>query len=191
MGTPDTANLSEECVHFNQGRLPVAFVFSAPGAKEVKRKLPIAGDTGDNLSDALVHLMHARPDVFSSLERYDYRITNSYAKPLARSLKDNRTEASLGEILESENTIRLLKELKGVGLVVLCGRKAEGIRHLLSDDEFKVVVCSHTGNRGLNWTYRLESQRPPLTPEGRKMMRIEAWAKDLLKQISDYETSSK
>ena len=136
-------------MHFHPGRHPIAFVFSAPGAREKDRGRPVTGDTGANLEEALGYLAQARPDVFPSRRRYDYRITNAFAQPLARSLGDRRTEATREEILSPENVVRVKQDLNGIPLVVLCGAKAAYLEDVLRESGFQVVRCSQTGKRGL------------------------------------------
>ncbi|TFZ03397.1 hypothetical protein [Ramlibacter rhizophilus] len=169
-------------MHFHRGRHPTAFIFSAPGAKEKASGKPVTGDTGTNLEEALAYLADARPDVFPSRTRYDYRITNAFATPLARSLGDRRTEATREEILSPENVLRVKQELKGIPLVVLCGAKAAYLADVLRESGFQVVRCSHTGNRGLVSKHNAAS-KGGATPEARRALRIRAWAQCLLEQL--------
>jgi len=69
--------------HFWQGQLPVAFVFSVPGAHEKTTGRPVAGATGVNISFARQHLHAELPAVFSLTDRYAYRITNAVVCPFA------------------------------------------------------------------------------------------------------------
>lgn len=100
--------------HHSQGRLPVAFVFSVPGAREKFASCPVAGATGENLSFALEHLHAELPAVFSSTDRYAYRITNAYSKPIAKSLGDASSEASDSQVQAPENIARVLREAKEI-----------------------------------------------------------------------------
>ena len=50
--------------HFCRGHTPRAFVFNAPGEKELRQGKPVAGDTGTNLESALSLLRRAQPTLF-------------------------------------------------------------------------------------------------------------------------------
>lgn len=170
-------------MHFHRGRHPIAFVFSAPGAREKDSGKPVIGDTGTNLEEALRYLAQARPDVFPSCRRYEYTITNAFARPLARSLGDRRTEATREEILSPENVLRIRQELKGIPLVVLCGAKAAYLKDVLRESGSRVILCSHTGNRGLVAKHNAAS-KGGATPEARRALRVRAWAECLLAQLA-------
>ena len=169
-------------MHFEHGQHPIAFVFSAPGAKEKLSGRPVTGDTGTNLEEALEYLAQARPDVFFSRARYDYRITNAFSQPLAKSLGDPRTEATRREILLPANVLRVQQELKGVQLVMLCGAKAGYLYDVLHESGFEVIRCSHTSNRGLVSKHNAAA-KGGATPEERRALRVQAWAKCFLKQL--------
>src|SRR5436305_7767221 len=92
--------------HFCEGKdAKVAFVFSAPGRHEELQGAPVSGMTGSNLDAALLVLHAARPDLFPSTARYDYRITNAFAEVLHEGAH-GRTEATPKEILEPANVER-------------------------------------------------------------------------------------
>ncbi len=67
-------------VHYCKGSLTVAFVLSAPGSDEGKARMPAAGRTGASLEDCVRLLSEMRPDWFKGTCRYDYRVTNAFAK---------------------------------------------------------------------------------------------------------------
>ena len=179
---PLLAPYRRKIMHFEHGQHPIAFVFSAPGAKEKLSGRPVTGDTGTNLEEALEYLVQARPDVFLSRARYDYRITNAFSQPLATSLGDSRTEATRREILLPANVLRVQQELKGVQLVMLCGAKAGYLHDVLRESGVEVIRCSHTSNRGLVSKHSTAS-RGGATPEERRALRVRAWAKCLLEQL--------
>lgn len=167
--------------HFCEGHLDVAFVFSTPGAEELRAGRPVAGATGENLSMALPHLRAARPDLFPSLERYGYRITNAWPIPTAVALGHPTSEASDSEIQESRNARRVDDELAGCRLAILSGEKAKLLTHALTLSERSVVGVPHVGNQGLA-TYRLFA--PSHTPLARRQERVRLWAEDVLEAIS-------
>jgi hypothetical protein len=135
---------------FWPGRLPVAFMLSAPGTCEAAKGFPVAGGTGDNLSVGLEFLHAARPDLFPSSNRYDYRIANAYSKPLSLALGSGRTEASDREILESGNIARVMADLNGCHLVVLCGIKAQLLTAAIERQlGCRSLSCYHTSSRGI------------------------------------------
>jgi uracil-DNA glycosylase len=170
--------------HYCKGRLPVAFVFSAPGTEEVNRGRPVSGATGDNLEHALGHLSILAPQVFPSSHRYDYRITNAFAQPLAQDLGNGRTEATRAEILESTNVRRFLGDVEGCQLVILCGKKARLLFTMLEGTLPLVVQVAHIGNKGLNGCFPLLGNWRLSSPADRRQERVRLWANDLVRKIS-------
>src|SRR3712207_3707555 len=85
--------------HYNQGRpdVPVAFLLSAPGSKEQLHGRPAAGTTGNNLDVVIRYLNRARSDLFPSLQRYDYTITNAVDQ-VRFAAATGRSEATEDEI---------------------------------------------------------------------------------------------
>jgi uracil-DNA glycosylase len=169
-------------MHFHPGNIPVAFVFSAPGSKEKECGVPVAGTTGENLEWSLERLAAARPDLFPSPHRYDYRITNAYAAPLAKVLGDTRTEASRREVLLPENVTRVKRELGGCKLVILCGGKAGHLEEALTGSGFQMVRCSHTSNQALVSVHNAAGKQGS-TPQARRRLRALAWAEHLLGRL--------
>ena len=139
--------------HYCHGVLSTAFVLSVPGADKVAAGKPVSGDTGTNLDAALVYLHSADPNNFPSTERYKYRITNASKSPLATSLGHSFSEAREQDILERKNVERIIRELDGCKLVILCGRKAQLLARALELCGKRVVLVPHPGNRGLNNSY--------------------------------------
>jgi hypothetical protein len=176
---------SATSAHFWPGYLDVAFVFSAPGRAEADQQKPIFDLTGRHLDLALKrHLAPALPTIFPSRDRYDYRITNAHALPLAHALGDARTEADDAEI----RIERVRDELIGCRLVVLCGDKAKLLKKHLSD--FAVVSAGHLSMTGLNrrWPDRKQLAANPnwtmLSTDQRTAERISCWARDVAGQVS-------
>lgn len=164
--------------HQNPGLCLVAFVFSVPGAKEDRR--PIAGATGLNLDHALKVLHSAKPSLFVHRYRYGYRIANAWRDQMARSLGNKTSEASNGQILKPDNVARLVSELQGVELVVLCGKRPGYLKNEL-EKKFNVVSWWHTSAQALSSKFNTEVQQP--TASERNVERAEAWALGLLQEI--------
>jgi hypothetical protein len=167
--------------HFWRGRIGVAFVFSAPGAEELRQGKPLAGDTGANLESALSHLHTAQPTLFPSPHRYDYRLTNAWPKPLAASLGHWASEASDSEIRDSDNVRRVLDEL--CHLVVLSGRKARLLGGSIRGSGGTVIEVPHLGNRGLNGAFWTASSLRLASPYARRERRVQLWALSVLQEI--------
>jgi uracil-DNA glycosylase len=169
--------------HFCRGRFPVAFVFSVPGKAEALAGRPVAGDTGSNLDEALIHLRSARPASFPSLDRYDYRITNAYAEPMARSLGHSRSEPTDAEVRDLRTRERVLRDLVDCDLVILGGRKAGSIAQVIRRSGRKVVIVPHVGNQGLNSSIELNDVDRSSSSSGRRQQRIRLWAEAVLRGI--------
>lgn len=174
---------SSASVHFNHGRLGVAFVFSAPGAREVAAGKPVAGTTGENLDFALEYLHSKRSLLFASSQRYAYRITNASPLPLARSRGDLASEARPAHVVERANIARIKRELRGCDLVILCGRRAELLSPLIAAPGRVTINMSHTGNRALATKYSGSRHSAGASPLARRKSRARAWAKDLLRRL--------
>ncbi|MFC5550332.1 hypothetical protein [Massilia aerilata] len=172
--------------HFWQGSLNIGFVFSVPGTREAKDRMPLADASGRNLGTALTdHLARSLPTVFPSADRYAYRITNAYDVPMSKALGDKVTEAAAAQILAPQNVSRVIRELEGVDLVLLCGSKAQLLAPALAGRP--LVLTSHTSYSGLNcrwpnselgdeWLYRPGSER---TAE-----RLRRWSFDVAQKVS-------
>lgn len=171
-------------VHYCHGLLDVAFVFSAPGSIEKLAVAPTSGVTGDHFEIVLKRLNHAYPDIFRSTHRYDYRITNAFTEPLARTLGHDRTEAGSAHIKTASNRNRILGELDGMRLVVLCGRKAGLLAPELGG--FALVKTGHLSQNGLNSTWPTRVLGPDahrLSSEERRHLRLAAWECDVIAQV--------
>ena len=166
--------------HFWQGHLPVAFIFSVPGAHEQTADRPVAGATGENLSFALEHLHSALPAVFSSTDRYAYRITNAYSKPIAKSLGDASSQASDSQVQAPENIARVLRDIDGCNFVILCGLKAQLLAESIRQPSRTVVCAWHTSNQALSNKFgSVEVSRLP-EPYARRQLRAKLWAQEIL-----------
>lgn len=169
--------------HFWQGDLLVAFVFSVPGAHEQSAGRPVAGVTGENLSFALEHLHSALPSVFSSTDRYAYRITNAYSKPIAKSLGDGSSQASDLQVQAQENITRVLRDINGCNYVILCGLKAQLLAELIRQPGRTVICAWHTSNQALSNKFRsVEVSRLP-EPYARRQLRTKLWAQIILSSL--------
>jgi uracil-DNA glycosylase len=168
--------------HYCQGKLPIALVFSVPGKRESEEGKPVSGDTGTNLNVALAWLNSRNPTLFSSPERYDYRITNAFAEPRAKSLGHSSSEAKASEIRASTNIARVIKDLSGCHLVLLCGKKAQLLSAPIEDCGKRVVKIPHPGHRGLNKAFSV-TDHPT-------MRRIDLWARAVLKACSQPDVAA-
>lgn len=169
--------------HYWKGALSIAFVFSAPGAKEVAAGRPVAGDTGDNLNSALRVLAARRPAIFLSVDRYQYRITNSHSAPLAASRGDRYTEPTKTEVLRPENVSRVLSELAGCTLVILCGDRAGWLEKDVRTLGMPTIRVPHVGNIALNRSYRLAPEVRSKRSAERRMQRVACWCDDVLASL--------
>lgn len=161
--------------HYCEGSIQIAFVFSVPGAAEQEADKPVAGETGRNLEVALSHLHQFLPELFKSKHRYDYRITNAFTKPIARSLGHSASEAPNKKIKEPENLTRVARELKNCDIVILSGKKSQLLRKHLEAPGRTIIPVAHVGNAGLN-SIELPSAVAAETSSERRKQRIERWA---------------
>lgn len=169
--------------HFWQGQLPVAFVFSVPGAHEMSTCRPVSGATGENLSFALEHLHSELPGVFSSTDRYAYRITNAYSKPIAKSLGDASSQASDLQVQAPENIIRVVRDINGCDFVILCGLKAQLLAESIRQPSRTVVCTWHTSNLALSNKFRSVEVSRVAEPYARRQLRARLWAQELLNSL--------
>lgn len=169
--------------HYCEGDLAVCFVFSAPGKEEYAAGRPVAGDTGKNLDSALRYLNCVAPEIFASPDRYAYRITNAFSKPLAIGLGHKRTEASKHDILAPANIARVRKETVNCSLLVLCGKKAQLLSSVLANRHTRVVHAYHVGNKALNVKFKLEGPWTAATARERRQQRARMWAELVLRDV--------
>lgn len=170
--------------HYWQGNLPVAFVFSVPGAREKSANRPIAGATGENLSLALNYLHIELPAIFSSLDRYAYRITNAHSKPIAKSLGDASSQASNAQVKTSGNISRVLRDLDGCNIVILCGIKAQLLRESIQRPGRTIVNSWHISNQGLSSKFRSHDISAVVDSHARRQQRVNLWAQELISSFS-------
>lgn len=149
---------------------------------------PVAGVTGKNLQFALEFLTVKDPSLFSSTDRYAYRITNAFMQPLARAHGDKRSEASASEILDQRNIRRVAKEVKGCATVVLCGNRSHLLAPYLRSVGFRVVEVAHTSNQGLVSKHNTPNAKRGTSPACRRRLRAHAWAVALLSSLRRDET---
>lgn len=170
--------------HFCRGRLPVAFIFCVPGAEELLAGRPTSGVTGENFDFALRHLSTARPETFSSPRRYDYRITNSVATPMAISLGDTSSEPKKRQITAGPNVARVVNEVEGCSTVVLCGRKAQLLDVALAAVGRRILYACHVGNKALNRRYKVLATAATPSALSRRDERARLWAAELLSNLA-------
>jgi hypothetical protein len=166
--------------HYCHGQLSIAFVFSVPGKHEKFAGLPIAGVTGENLSIALEYLHSALPAVFASKDRYAYRITNAYNKPIAKSLGNSSSQATSSGIKNQKNIDRVLHELNGCWLVILCGTKAHLLEKFIHHSGQTTLRAWHTSNQALSQKFGCPEVSKLVTPSERRRQRARLWADSLL-----------
>jgi uracil-DNA glycosylase len=162
----------------------VVFIFSAPGQEEADNDRPVAGDTGENMDRILRILNQEEPDIFPSICRYYYRITNAYTASMWRA-RDGRSEADNQQILSEDNIRRVLDEIGQCQYVVLSGQKAQLLsRHIRG--RMCLMTC-HFGPVGLRRTYRNDCAQLSgyLTGSIRDQRRIQICAEELLNQFQD------
>lgn len=166
--------------HYNQGKSKkIALVFSCPGQEEDKLRRPTAGQTGENLEFFLKTLFDK-----SSIDRYDYRITNAFDKVFYES-KDGRTEATQEEILADSNIKRLYNELSDIENVIIAfGNKAKlALDAVLKkhDLKAKIIETKHPGLQAIN---RFVIDNPNnLSGSDLKNLKIQTLAKNVKNKI--------
>jgi hypothetical protein len=171
--------------HFNQGLYPIAFVFSVPGTHESSSKKPVTGDTGVNLNMALELLVEKKNEVFPSLCRYDYRITNAFATPMSIALGARCSEASNKQVMKTENIQRVQNEVRDCSHIILCGIKAQKLRCHLQNEGVTLIAISHISNSALNNRYSQHKAGTETVFDSsvRRRIRARNWASALIQQI--------
>jgi hypothetical protein len=124
----------------------------------------------ETLTFALEGLHASDPDTFPSTDRYAYRITNSWPEPLAMSL-GTASQPKDSQVHETGNVRRVVDELRGCGVLELCGRKAQLLSDCIRSPERTVVHMCDTGNQSLNGTYRLGIASMARSPVERRRAR--------------------
>ena len=171
-------------VHYCRGKVPGAFVLSAPGSEEGGAGMPVAGSkgTGANLEDCVRLLSEMRPDWFPGTCRYDYRITNASSEVEFKAMT-GRSEASLVEVRARIGEV--VAELDGCRLVILCGKRAQsllaGLKSGISGVAF--ACACHPGVRGMTATYRGDPFRGLMNAKDRSSARIRTWVEDICRQL--------
>lgn len=101
---------------------------------------------------------------------YYWESLGALQEPRAKSLGHASSEAKASEIRTSANIARVIKDLSGCNLVLLCGKKAQLLSAAIEACGMQVVKVPHPGHRGLNKAF---STYP-------KERRIYRWAKSAL-----------
>lgn len=175
----------------NEGRedIHTAFIFSCPGQEELKSGLLVNGQTGKNLDMMLTFLHAKQPDVFPSVNRYDYRITNS-SETVHFKAHDNRTEPTVAEITAEENLERLKNDISGYDYVITFGRcSAMAADNLKQRGECRNTVflySRHLSFLSLNSSIREDIHGNPIErgSEDATAKRLEAAAEQILQQMN-------
>ncbi len=169
---------------YNRGSLPLVFVLCVPGTYEARQLKPASGDTGVNLESALLLLHRARPILFASTHRYDYRISNAFPSPISVALGHKRSEPSNSQVVSQSNVARILREIEGCSHVVICGRKAKLLLPAILGTGKAIVATAHVGNKGLNTTFRLSEAEAAAPAIARRQRRVKLWVTDVLSQLN-------
>ncbi len=187
--------IRKNCCYYNEGEYKeVAFVFSAPGRLELYNgdNKPVVGDTGANLEELIKLLESPKNKLFPEspnisqenklrINRYKYRITNAYPKPLYRD-RDNKSEASNKDIEARGNIKRLYNELKDINqYVILFGNKAGLIEEKLSINAKFIRIRRHLGPQGLN---SIKNNELPEGSETNSKKRLKIVRDDIIEQIN-------
>lgn len=138
--------------HRNDGvtGLP-AFVLAAPGRDEEVRQRPAAGDTGLALNHILMSLNRHCPELFPSICRYQYRITNAFTDALYVTDNSNKTRPTRADVDTIENKQRLLNELQGRPVIIALSPSASWVTEQLHEKGSAVVnVGVHPGLQTIN-----------------------------------------
>ena len=175
--------------HYWRGHLPIAFVFSVPGSHEKFSCRPVAGATGENLATALEFLHSELPEVFSSTDRYAYRITNAYCKPLAKLLGDRSSEAKDLQIKDPSNIARVLLDLDDCNLVILCGLKAQLLTESIRNHGKEVVCSWHISNQSLSGKFSTIEVSKLSKSYARRQLRVKLWAQQILNTLPHSNSS--
>ena len=150
------------------------FVFICPGRHEANRGYPCAAGTGANLNRVLVVLHRRRPDLFPSVSRWKYVITNSWDRVEYPALTE-RSVPTEADVLTPANLERLAREIDVLERVVACGAQAQAVvRALKASGRLRADVAfgRHLSQRSVN-----------MIPGGTDTpSRIERWCDDLLAQ---------
>ena len=190
-------------VHLEHGaRNAIAFVFSCPGRKEQEKCRPAAGQTGKNLEEVLRVMGRYSYDDTEDLRCNDWtreniRITNAWRCVEYKELT-GRSQATIPEILGTENISRLANELGDIeNVIVCCGDKAQmAVCCLYSRGSLcctvKIVRLCHLANKALNgWIQKSELKRDGFeTSKKRRLERLRRWAKCLHNEITGEQNDS-
>lgn len=90
---------------------------------------------------------------------------------------DKSSQAGDSQILESANVKRVLRELDGCNIVVLCGRRAQLLAEEIRKSHKTVICAGHTSNRALSGKYKTTEVTGLLNSLERRKKRAELWAR--------------
>ena len=111
----------------------------------------VVGTTGENFTKLIKLLNEKRPEIFTYLERYDYRITNASEKiHYEKSTRD--TEPSCEEIRTPVNLERLLADIENYEYIITFGEKAAcAVSHISNELTITPInIPHHLGMQGSN-----------------------------------------
>lgn len=180
--------MNDKTVKRNEGKsyIRTAFIFSCPGQEEEKSGKLVNGQTGKNLNGVLAYLKRSRPDLFPSVDRYDYRITNS-SESVHYKAYDGRTEPSAAEIRDPENLNRLAEDIYGYDTVITFGKSADLAASLLKDrfPGTSFLYSRHLSFLSLNSGIKNDINGDPIIrgSSDSTQKRLEVAADDILKQL--------
>ena len=166
--------------------IKTAFIFACPGQEEEKSGRLVNGQTGKNLDAMLGYLKAEMPELFPSVDRYDYRITNS-SESVHYMAFDGRTEPSRKEIKSPENLERLASDISGYDVIITFGNSAafaaEKIKGRFPDVRF--LYSRHLSFLSLNSGIKTDIDGNPIqrgAPDS-TAKRLEVAADEILRQL--------
>lgn len=143
-------------VHYKKGmENKIAFVFSCPGQLEQNANPPgpVQGATGDNLNVVIEFL--SKKDKTKGITRESATITNAWDK-VEYKKSTGRSEATIGEVMQSSNLERLAAELETIEQYIFAsGVNAQAAVMALRfagriKEDVKVITLRHLGNQSVN-----------------------------------------
>ena len=138
------------------------------------------------MTDILEELNYLNSDIFPSTNRYYYRITNSSSKVFYARKDNGKTEDNPKNIKRLDNINRILDEIDGCRIIILCGARAHEIKDSIKD---KIVVLTyHFGNRWMGNKYPNSEFSIRLSSEERNKERMIRCAKEIYDSINIQST---
>lgn len=191
-----SANLSNNKQVYNYKDLPTVpcqkgqednktvIVLSAPGSLEEKNGAPAQGETGKNLSEFVKAGHKKNKNIFPSPNLKDYTIINASEHVHYKS-KTGDTEAKKAELYDEDNINRLKQQTKNMNNILCFGDKATDVMTSINSDQKNLYSFDHPSNQKLNRKYKNDMFDDDLTPKERQQIRVELWAEDSLKNMTN------